>query len=190
MSIVMLRKMNQTNIKTAISKARNGIERYLEIMTLFHNTDVSRDLNFQTKFNGFYRIRQRSKDWYTVYYNYLEEQKTKNPHFSQVLMYLDEKLNRYEPSFSSKFVATHNPDKPIWDSFVLKNAKMKPPYYSSKTKFTEAIQVYAELEKWYSSFLLSPTGKMIIEIFDNTVPEANKISSIKKIDFVLWKNRA
>jgi len=105
-------------------------------------------------------------------------------------MYLDKKLRRYEPSFSSKFVATHNPDKPIWDAFVLKNAEIKPPYYSSKMKLIKAIQVYADLEKWYSSFLLSPTGKMIIEIFDNTVPEANKMSRIKKIDFVLWKNRA
>jgi hypothetical protein len=186
----MLRKINKTNIKTAISKARKGIERYLEIMALFHNTDVSQDLNFQKKFNGFYRIRQRTQGWYTVYYNYLEEQKTKEPNFSQVLMYLDKKLKRYEPSFSSKFVATHNPDKPIWDAFVLKNTEIKPPYYSSKTKITKAIQVYADLEKWYSSFLLSPTGKMIIEIFDKTVPEANKMSRIKKIDFVLWKNRA
>lgn len=182
--------MNKENIKTAIHKARKGIERYLEIMDLFHNTDVSNDTNFQKKFNGFYRIRQRSKNWYKIYYQYLEEQKNNNPNFSQVLMYLNEKLKRYEPSFSSKFIATHNPNKPIWDAFVLRNSKIKPPYYSSKNKFSKAIQVYAEIEKWHSTLMLSPTGKMIIDIFNNTVPEANKISDVKKVDFVLWQNRA
>jgi len=182
--------MTKSDIKTAISKARKGIERYLEIMDLFQKADVSRNLYFQKKFNGFYRIRQRSVDWYSTYYNYLEEQKTKAPDFAQVLTYLNDKLGRYEPSFSSKFVATHDPNKPIWDAFVLRNAKIKPPYYSSITKFTRAIQVYSELEKWYSELLLSPKGNLMIAIFDNMVPEANIIAPIKKIDFILWQNRA
>jgi hypothetical protein len=182
--------MNKDNIKTAIGKARRGIERYLEIMALFYNTDVSQDEYFQKKFNGFYRIRQRSADWYATYYNYLEEQKNKAPNFGQVLTYFNDKLRRYEPSFSSKFIATHDPNMPVWDSFVLRNANIEPPYYSSKAKFINAIQVYARLEKWYLDLLSSSQGNLMISIFDNTVPEANIIAPLKKIDFILWQNRA
>jgi hypothetical protein len=36
----------------------------------------------------------------------------------------------------------------------------------------------------------STSGKLIIELFQQIVPEHSRISDLKKIDFVLWQNRA
>ena len=75
-------------IRKAIERARKGIGQYLEIKGLFLDTDVSRDKNFQRRFNGFYRIRQRSPEWYEGYYWYMQSQKGRTPTFSDVLRYL------------------------------------------------------------------------------------------------------
>jgi hypothetical protein len=57
----------------------------------------------------------------------MEDIKGQNVSFEQILRFLHSSLNRYEPSFSSKMVATHKPDLPIWDKFVLNNTRIKAP---------------------------------------------------------------
>ena len=182
--------MDREKIISAIKKARKGIGQYLEIMDSFHSTDVSTDREFQRKFNSFYRVRQRTATWYKTYYSFMQRQKGKAPTFSTVLRYLHSELGRYEPSFSSKFVATHNPDLPIWDAFVLKNTGIKAPYYSDLKKLFKAEEKYKKVQSWYGGYLLSDSGNLIVEIFDEVVPEHNRISNLKKIDFVLWQTRA
>ena len=91
--------MKIEKIREAIERARKGIAQYLEIMELFSNTDVSTDKDFQRKFNGFYRIRQRPPEWYEQYYSYMQSQKGQNPTFSNVLIHFYSVLGRYEPSF-------------------------------------------------------------------------------------------
>ena len=114
--------MKIEKIIEAIDRAKKGIAQYLEIMELFPNTDVSFDKEFQRRFNGFYRIRQRPPEWYEQYYAYMQSQKGQSPSFSCVLRHLYSVLGRYEPSFSSKLVATIDVNSPVWDSVVLKDA--------------------------------------------------------------------
>jgi hypothetical protein len=177
-------------IRKAIERARKGIREYLEIMTLFPDTDVSRDEDFQRRFNGFYRIRQRSAEWYERYYWYMQNLKGQTPTFSDVLRYLYSTLGRYEPSFSSKLVATLNVNAPVWDTFVLGYALIKTPLYSSKTKVDEAEAAYKKLEEWHARHMKSDHGKLIIRTFEEMVPEHGRISDLKKIDFVLWQSRS
>ena len=117
--------MNENQIEEAIKRAKPGIIQYLEIMRLFSQTNVSRDRDFQRKYNSFYRIRQRPPEWYQTYYDYMENLKGHSATFSEVLGYFKKQLNRYEPSFSSKLVATHCPSKPIWDKYVLNRGTIK-----------------------------------------------------------------
>ncbi len=159
-------------------------------MDLFHSTDVSIDTEFQRKFNAFYRVMKRPSNWYKTYYSFMQQQKGKNPSFSKVLRYLYSELGRYEPSFSSKFVATHNPDLPIWDRFILEFTGIRPPYYSDPKKLFKAEEKYKEIKNWYDRYLTSNDGMLIVKMFDELVPEHNRISRLKKIDFVLWQIRA
>lgn len=45
--------MDESRILAAINSARKGIAQYLEIMELLPDVDVSRDRNFQRKYNAF-----------------------------------------------------------------------------------------------------------------------------------------
>jgi flagellar assembly factor FliW len=182
--------MRIEKIREVIERARKGIAQYLEIMELFSNTDMSTDKDFQRKFNGFYRIRQRPPEWYEQYYSYMQSQKDKNPTFSNVLIHFYSILGRYEPSFSSKLVATIDVNSPVWDSVVLRYTGIKTPLYTSKSKVDQAEAIYKKLQEWHDRHMRSDHGKLILQTFEEMVPEHKRISDLKKIDFVLWQNRA
>jgi len=181
--------MNEIKISEAIARARKGISQYLEIMTLFPAVEVASDRDFQRKFNAFYGIRQRPKEWYRKYFHLMQLLKGSKPSFNDVLDQLSLAMGRYEPSFSSKLVATLDPDQPIWDVFVLKNTHAKVPSYSSHNKIEQAKAAYAGIQKWYQEFLASDKGKLVVNVFDRMVPEHGKITNLKKVDFVLWQTR-
>lgn len=181
--------MNQEMIVTAIKSAQRGISQYLEIMRLFLDTDVSINKEFQRKYNSFYRVRQRDKHFYETYYQYMQSLKGQDVEFQQVLGFLYSKLHRLESSFSSKLVHTHNPNLPIWDKFILKNIGIKPPLSYSIDRINKTNAVYERIKKWYSQYINSNEGHLIIDIFDDMVDDSSSITNLKKIDFVLWQTR-
>ncbi len=181
--------MDHKTIVKAINDARKGIRQYLEIMRLFSNTNVSIDIEFQKKYNSFYRVRQRDKYFYKIYYQYMESLKDQNVEFQQVLRFLHSKLNRFEPSFSSKLAAIHNPNLPIWDKFVLKNIGIRPPSFYSVDRMSKTTVIYENIKEWYSRYMNSEEGHLVVDLFDNIVDDSSSITDLKKIDFVLWQIR-
>jgi hypothetical protein len=182
--------MQKDKIIAAIEKAREGIGQYLNIMAMLPTVDVSTDRAFQRRFNHFYRIRQRSEDWYAEYYSFMERGKCNPPRFEDVLDHLHVSLGRYEPSFSSKLAATLAPDEPVWDQYVIQNTGQKAPAYSSSRKIERAKAVFQGIRKWYWECLESPEGRLMVEVFDELVDQHDQITDIKKIDFVLWQIRS
>lgn len=185
----MDRRMQANEIGKAIEKARKGISQYLEIMHLFPLVNTSTDRDFQKKFNGFYRIRQRSKEWYDVYFSYMEKGKKQVVLFDNVLDHIHEILGRYEPSFSSKLVATLYPNQPVWDSFIIKNTGQEAPSYTAKYKFEKAKIVFQNIREWYARHIQSEEGRLMISTFDRLVEEHEQVTDLKKIDFILWQTR-
>lgn len=181
--------MDHKTIVEAINNARKGIRQYLEIMRLFSETNVSENTQFQKKYNGFYRVRQRDKHFYKTYYQYMEYLKDQNVDFQQVMRFLHSELNRFEPSFSSKLAATHNPNLPIWDKIVLKNIGIKPPSYYSVDRMNKTIVTYEKIKEWYIRYMNSEEGRLVVGLFDNMVDDSSSITDLKKIDFVLWQIR-
>jgi len=181
--------MTENQVEEAIKRAKPGVTQYIEIMKLFSQTNVARDQIFQRKYNAFYRIRQRPVEWYKTYYEYMEHLKSHAVTFTVVLRYLKKELKRYEPSFSSKLVATLDPSKPVWDKYVLNNIHLPAPSYNSPSKFDEAEAIYQKIEDWFLSFERSVEGAMIIRKFDELISSHIDISNTKKIDFWLWQTR-
>jgi hypothetical protein len=182
--------MKKKEIASAISQAREGIYKYLTIMGMFHTVDVSIDRNFQRQFNAFYRIRQRPERWYSEYYSFMESRKRASVRFEDVLDHMNIVLKRYEPSFSSKLAATLDPNEPVWDKYVLQNTGQKAPYYSARDKVEKAKNVFEKIREWYKKHMQSPEGKMMVEVFNDMIKEHEKITDLKKVDFVLWKTRS
>jgi len=181
--------MDEHEITGAINRARRGIKQYLEIMNMFPQTNVLHDHKFRKKYNAFYRVRQRPAEWYKVYFEYMENQKGRDVTFPEVLRYFKDSIGRYEPSFSSKLVATHNPGMPIWDVHVLSNIGLHAPSYNSPSKFDEAETAYRAIKDWYANYEHSPEGSLVIRKFDELISGKDLITNTKKIDFVLWQMR-
>lgn len=180
--------MDLLAINKSLEKIEVGLEKYSNIMDRLYKTNTFEDKEFQRKFNAFYRIRQRTPEFYSCYYGLLEDSKTKKVSFEEVIRYIYERLGRIEPSFSSKLVATIDPEKPVWDSFVLKNLGLKPPYYSDKDRLNKNVLLYGKICDWYDDYLQTGEAKEIIELFDKRYPDI-LISNVKKIDLILWQMR-
>jgi hypothetical protein len=173
-------------ILAAILRAKNDIAEYLWLMRTFRQVDVTKNAEFQERFNVFYRVSQRSKAWHAVYYQLLETSKVIGAEFADVLYELWEETGRFEPAFASRLVATVDPAKPIWDRFVLMNTGFRAPSYLDPDKIERAARVYRQICDWYSTRLQSPGGQRILELFDEAVPEYPDICALKKLEFVLW----
>lgn len=167
---------------------KKGLEKYLYIMGKIHETDVSNDQEFQKKFNGFYRIRQRKPEFYEAYYRFMEMKKKTGTSFEDSLHYIYESCGRYETSFCSKLVATIHPERPVWDTFVLENIGLKAPYSGAKDKMRKIVTTYESLVKWYENFLNTEDARTMITLFDERFPNTT-ITNLKKIDLILWQMR-
>lgn len=165
-----------------------GLNKYMWIQKHLYGCDVSQDEEFQRRYNGFYRMRQRNAEFYKVYYEFMEENKDLKPSFAEAVHYLNHRLRRLEASFASKLVATLDTDKPVWDSVILKNIGLKQPCSSGSNREQKIVDVYNELEKWYQRYMLSEEGKQITDSFNKQFPDID-ISDVKKIDLVLWQKR-
>ncbi|MEK7103369.1 MAG: hypothetical protein AAB870_03410 [Patescibacteria group bacterium] len=167
-----------------------GVQQYLYIMDLVRTSNVQKNEEFQRKFNGFYRIMKKSKEFYEALYQYLEDNKNKEISFEQTLGFFEQKFHPLEASFSSKIVATINPNFPIWDSEVLARLNLKAPrsQLARDIRFKEIVKMYNEIVSWYSDFLGTEEAKRMIKIFDEKIGTVD-ITDIKRIDFILWQTR-
>ena len=79
----------------------------------------------------------------------MQREKDRQANFHSVLTHFYAVLGRYEPSFTSKLIATIDANFPVWDMYVLKNIAQRSPSYASKNKAGEAVAAYAAIQAWY-----------------------------------------
>lgn len=168
---------------------------YLEITDAVHQPNFKATPEFRKKFNGFYIIRQRSKDWYDKYYDLLEQQRKNEKSFEALLEELYSERNSIEVSFISKLIAAVSPNKPIWDQYVIKKLRLYNEWEKARKlekdeRIKIAGEIYNKIQSWYDSFINSDDGKMCIEKFDDALPSyKDALTDTKKIDFMLWSMR-
>lgn len=172
----------------AIGNIKIALEKYNYIMHNLRKTDVSIDKEFQKKYNGFYRMRQRSSEYYQTYFSYLELMKNSVITFEDTLKYFERQLGRIEASFTSKLVSTIDPCKPVWDEFVLKNLGLSKPKNYSNNRIEQTIELYYKIEHIYKEFLLTNEGKNLLIEFDRFFPDTD-LTDTKKLDLLLWQSR-
>lgn len=187
--------LNRHAIEQAIQKlvTTDSVARYLWIQDHFLECDVTSDRTFQKNFNRFYRIRQQSESWYGAFFECFEQFKDvrSKVEFSQVLKAINERTKRFEASFSSKILATIDPSKPVLDKFVLQYWNLKLPYAHKRDRFDRIVEVYQALERKMLELLTSVDGQIVITIFDERLPQVcTKLSSMKKLDLILWQQRS
>ncbi|MDP9530333.1 hypothetical protein [Pseudomonas protegens] len=177
------------DVTDAIQKAKPGIAKYLALMNRYGQVNVTSDTDFQRAYNGFYRMRQRTPVYYQAYYQLMEQLRGTKPGFDTVIDALYAATGRFEPSFSSKMVATLDPHKPVWDMYVLQNLGLKAPTGNSKTKLDDLKKCYFAIEGWYQDFLGTSEARNWIQQFDSLVADHAHFTQLKKIDLILWQTR-
>jgi len=172
-------------LKNNVDKINVGLVKYMFIMSNLHTCDVSQDIAFQKLYKGFYKVR-RDDAFCHVYFDYMQKnKKNKDLTFGEVLTHIHKETNRVEPSFSSKLLATVNPNVPVWDSHVLSQLSIEPPNYLDKNRLQETIDTYSALENWYDKYMNTKNAADAITCFDKLIPNTN-LTDIKKIDLVIW----
>ena len=175
--------INATEILQAQLARSLGLDRYAEIM----QGDPSSP-EFQRAFNGYYRIR-RNEVWRQHYYDLFVRAKAEGYSFEQIITDLYHATGKVEASFSSKMLATIDPDKPIWDQYVLQNLGMELTGKTQAEKLAYAVTLYAAIENWYADYLLTEEARENIRLFDQILPDYRWVSDVKKIDCLLWSKR-
>lgn len=172
-----------------LEKRKPDMMRYAAIMESVRLVDVSADADFQRLFTGFYRVR-RNIEWRTAYYSLFEWLKqVEHPTFEMVFPAVCYVTGNVEASFASKMLATLDPSAPIWDALVLQNLGLRLEGTSKAAKMNDALRVYGQIAGWYANFMRTESAAECVRRFDETFPEFQKFSSVKKVDFLLWSSR-
>ncbi len=180
--------ITKEQINAAIPKVKDGLDKYYNIQNNFNNINIEQDRNFQTKFNGFYKVR-RNYEWRKIYYEIFESSRNfQNIDFEIILKSIYKKTNRIEASFTSKLIATINPNLPVLDKFVLENAGLTLPYQGANDRINIIINIYTELINKFYTFRKTENGKYLVSKFKEKYPNY-KITETKMIDLVLWQTR-
>jgi hypothetical protein len=179
--------LSETKVDEALLKIEKGVRKYCWIQDNVHCQDVSRSLEFQRTYNGFYRVR-RNAEWQAHYYCLMEESKGRGLKFSDALHILKEQTSKYEASFASKIVATLHPNKPVLDKYILKNCELKLPFPQASNREAKINYIYNKLCDEFEKYMRQPIAELTCNKFSFMYPWA-KISNLKKVDFVLWQIR-
>lgn len=173
---------------------KNAIIRFLEldkycyIQERTYNCDISKNTNFQTTFNAFYKVR-RDKKWREIFYGYFESIKNnKNIKFEEILQHIYKETGRIEASFASKMLATINSNMPIWDQYVLRNLNLKVLGETKKEKLDNTVKTYYKIVEIEREELKREDIKKVIKEFKQNFKEY-EISEIKILDYILWNSR-
>lgn len=174
--------------KSFWSKIEKCLIKYCCITSSFQNSlDIRKDLDFQKKYKGFYRMRRNQifcDSYFKLMYKHKSETKL---NFCSLIKKLYKVGNKKEISFTSKLMATINPDLPIWDSKVIKYITTNFKFIPKKIKNIEhACYNYIELLEWYKQFMETGNAKRMLREFNSQFPNA-RITDLKKIDLMLWQ---
>ena len=139
------------------------------------------------KQNSFYKVRRNAK-WREVFYKYFESIKdTKDIKYEDIITYLYKETGNVEASFSSKVLATINPNMPILDRSVLSNLNLKIDGKTKEEKLNNAIKTYYKIIENENEMLNNLQIQKFIKEFKELFPEY-ELSNIKILDCLLWKS--
>lgn len=165
-----------------------ALDKYNYIKENLYKCDVSKDIDFQTRFNAFYRVR-RDYNWRKKFYTYFESIKNnKSITFEEILNHMFKETGNVEASFCSKLLSTINPKMPIIDKYVLQNLNLEIKGETKEEKIKNTIDVYYKILDIENNKLKEKDIQQTITEFREYLPEYN-LSDIKILDYILWNTR-
>lgn len=181
--------IRRDRILRGMRKRKNAIARYDCLVNSLHSSNVANDATYQRVFIGYYGVRGRNDEWRRDFFGILEREKNnESVCFSALLEELWGKVQKVELSFTSKLIATIDPNRPVYDSNVedclgLDGPKPHMPVEERKRC---AIEAYDSLTTQTSAMINGTAFLDFRESFDEEFPEFRHFTDIKKLDLYLW----
>lgn len=165
----------------------NMLMTYCWLEENLHTRNIKTDSEYRKKFSGFYRMRFITQRYRDAYFGLFEQIKNQpNISFESVSRQLFEVDKKHEFSFISKMLHTIDPTRPIYDSQVDAALSIHRSY---EPDFAKRLQtdsdILCSIIAQYQQLLCAPEMNEILEDFDRIAPSC-KISTEKKLDFILW----
>lgn len=184
--------------KLETKRIESDLQVYCEIQRAYGRSEF--DDNFKEKYEKFYQLKfllmhlrkgVSSAQAKRKYFEILESQKQAPLTFEVVLKTIfDEITECWYGSFASKLIATADDTKAVLDRNVLEELHVSHPSSSKKElRYDRWCKAYKKVNSLYDACLSSSEGKEFIKEFDKKLPGLKNLSSVKKIDVLLWENK-
>jgi len=178
-------KVNWKNLK-------EGLEKYQLIMNEYKKSiEISSSDDFQKSYRNFYGMNRAgmSSACNKTYFRLLDKAaNSEEIDFKYVLQRLYAESGKKHFSFTTKLLATANPNLPVWDKKVRKylNSQFSLKFKDSFEDIESCEQEYHRYCAWFKNFLKSDDATKLINEFDKKIPNV-KITKMKKIDLMFWQ---
>jgi hypothetical protein len=183
-------EFNEDQVAQALQKIGKPLKKYLwlqeRVTTL---TNLQSDEDFCRRFSGFYRVRARDAAWRSAYFGLMGELRGQPLDFRKCLTRLQTVTGRIEASFTSKLLATLDPNLPVIDSVVLGHLGLRLPPWGAPDRIEKATDVYRSLTDALAEYISSAAGKRAIAAFRAAYRDT-QITDVKIIDLFLWQTRS
>lgn len=169
-------------------KMQNALDTYCWIQERYAKSrNLAEDVEFQRRYNAFYRTGRRPDGWKKKYFGLMESIKREKREFSWILNQLHSGLGRWEASFASKMYATQNPDSAVIDRIVFDRLELRLPYSHHPKRSQVICAQYEALNALFVDALNDESIKRGIKIFRKNF--GAPISDTKVLDLLLWQTR-
>ncbi|MDP3988633.1 MAG: hypothetical protein Q8P93_00125 [bacterium] len=168
-------------------RLRVGVEKYLDLQQGLQVGDCFNNEAFRKSFKSFYKVRFLQEVGVNELFRLLKEQRQKEKDLREILMCMYEATGQLHKSFSSKIVATCNPDMPVIDSKVLQRIKEDGRRVVIPSTVEGIVEFYEKMKIAYKDFLDTKKHDLVARFCNKFPEESKEISEIKMLDFVLWQ---
>jgi len=181
-----VKKIRISDLEASRNRLENAISKYVEIIGLYADKGCA-DTDFQRHFTGFFRVR-RDAEWRKSYFALFEKYRNANDGLFLLLWDLFSATGSVEASFATKLLAMIDPSRPIWDVYVLKNLGIKAPaqYLDPGVRIGLICDKMDTISNAYARLAIRPDMIAAISWLDTNFPLSSKLSTMKKMDFILW----
>ena len=175
------------------------VAQYLWLRENIQKADLAPSSEFRRRFIRFYQVRGLVGKHPDVLFNFLGDVRDRNPlpPFADAIAEFAERLHettkdkklRAEASFTSKVLATLDPDLPVIDKSLLDHFGLRI-HRHKKDRMVEAARVYDELHINMRNHIQSRWWSEARRRFNERFPsEAARITDMKALDFLIWGDK-
>ena len=170
-------------------KEKNSVEKVLYLNSVRKNPSLALDKKYQTTFNDYYKVRQKSSEFYKFFYALLNEtaKKPKDVTIENLLNKLFINTDERHLSFCSKILATVRNDAVIFDKNVASQLNIPSKSLPKKDWEFVAKKRYSLIKRGLEKIFKQSNWVSIELMFDQSFPEGANLTRFRKVDLILWR---